>query len=258
MSVLNLWARVRSRYVRDTARFAFRRPFSFDSSVPLISFTFDDFPRSALHTGGAILRRCGLRGTYYASLGLMGRQAPTGEMFLAEDVKTLLEQGHELGCHTFGHCDSWETETDRFEDSIRENRSALDALVPGATFKTFSYPINPPRPRTKRRIAQYFVCARGGSQNFNAGTTDLNYLRAYFLEKSRDDPEAVKNLIDQNRRARGWLIFATHDVCTSPTPWGCTPEFFEDIVRYAVTSGARILPVIRVWETLRPTPSHEV
>ena len=48
---------------------------------PLISFSFDDFPRSALFTGGALLEQYGVAGTYYASLGLMGKTSPTGEIF---------------------------------------------------------------------------------------------------------------------------------------------------------------------------------
>ena len=75
------------------------------------------------------MKRFGVRGTYYASFGLMGKQAPTGEMFLSEDVKTLLEDGHELGCHTFAHCDSWKTETSVFEDSVRKNQLALGEVV---------------------------------------------------------------------------------------------------------------------------------
>ncbi|MBZ5623491.1 MAG: polysaccharide deacetylase family protein [Acidobacteriia bacterium] len=74
---------------------------------PLISFTFDDFPRSALHTGGAILNRSGLAGTYYACLGLMGGETATGKLFNADDLKILIDRGHELGCHTYSHCHSW-------------------------------------------------------------------------------------------------------------------------------------------------------
>jgi len=250
------WARVQSYYIRSMARFFFRRPCVTNTQIPFISFTFDDFPRSALLTGGAILKRFGLTGTYYASFGLMGKQAPTGLIFLPEDLKELQEQGHELGCHTFGHYDSWKTEPSVFEDSIIENRRALNELIPGASFRSFSYPINPPRARTKRRVSQHFLCCRGGGQTFNVGKADLNYLLAYFLEKSRDDAEAVKHLIDQNRQARGWLILATHDVCKAPSPFGCTPDFFEDIVQYAVNSGAQILPVIQAWEALRASSSE--
>ena len=85
---------------------------------------------------------------------------------------------------------------------------------------------------------------------FNVGTVDLNNLRAFFLEQSRDRPSLVKELIDRNCRSSGWLIFATHDICEEPGRFGCTPQFFEDIVCYASLSGARILPVDKAWEEI--------
>ena len=229
----------------------YRRPFLMRNDLPSISFTFDDFPRSALLTGGAILNRYGVRGSYYASLGLMGKQAPTGAIFVAEDLKSLLAQGHELGCHTFDHCHSWGTKARVFEESIIKNRRALETLLPGASFRTFSYPIMCPRPQTKRIMSKYFTCCRGsGGQTFNSRKADLNHLSAFFLEKTRDNPQPVKELIVQNSRARGWLIFATHDVCDNPTPYGCRPDFFEEIVKCAVASGARVLPVASVWDAI--------
>jgi hypothetical protein len=213
------------------------------NTVPYISFTFDDFPRSALYTGGNILKRYGLRATYYASFGLMGKEAPTGMIFVPDDIKELLAQGHELGCHTFAHCHAWETSPRVFEDSIIKNKRALDELVPGAAFRSFSYPIVGPQPATKRRAGRYFACCRGGGQTFNSGRTDLNLLKAYFLEKSIDNPCSVKEVIDKSCQAHGWLIFATHDIDEIPTRYGCTPSFFQDIVKYSLSSGARVLPV---------------
>src|SRR5258706_6793963 len=243
-------SRLHGFYQRKASSLLFRRPMAFRSEQPLISFTFDDFPRSALLTGGAILNGFGLSATYYAALGLMGKVAPSGQIFGADDLATLFDHGHELGCHTYAHCDSWETDTATFENSILENRSALSRLVPGADFKTFSYPISLPRPLTKATVAGHFLGCRAGGQTFNVGQADLNQLSAYFLEQSRNDIQAVKNLIDRNGQEGGWLIFATHDVAEQPTPFGCTPEFFEQVVRYAVDSGARILPVIQALEAL--------
>jgi len=245
------WQKLQGYYRRRAATLLFRRPFVVSPQQPLVSFTFDDFPRSALLTGGAILNRYGLAGTYYTALGLIGKHTESGEMFVQDDLASLLEHGHELGCHTFSHCDSWDTRTAAFEKSIIENSAALDRLVPGAEFKTFSYPISLPRPLTKAKIVDHFLCCRGGGQTLNAGKTDLNQLSAYFLEKSRGNIQAVKDLIDRNRQARGWLIFATHDVADNPTPYGCTPEFFEEVVQYASKSGAQIVPVIKALEVLR-------
>ncbi len=250
MESRNPWSRVHGYYQRRVASLVFRRPFLVSPQRPLISFTFDDFPRSALLTGGAILNRFGVGGTYYASLALAGKETPSGRLFLSSDLATLLEQGHELGCHTFSHCDSWETEPAAFEDSVIKNRAALRELFPGAEFESFAYPISLPRPRSKARIAHHFLCCRGGGQKINIGRTDLNQLSAYFLEKSRHDIQTIKNLIDQNRQARGWLIFATHDISDNPTPFGCKPDFFEDVVQYAVNSGAQVLPVANAMEVL--------
>jgi hypothetical protein len=250
-----MFARLYSRYQRDAARSFARRPFTMKSDVPLISFTFDDFPRSALLRGGAILHSFGVAGTYYASLGLMGKDTPTGRIFSPDDLPVLQTQGHELGCHTYDHVHAWDTSPRAFEESVLRNREALGTLMPGLKFESLSYPIGVPRPQTKSRIAKYFACARCGGQRVNSGTIDLNYLAAFFLEQSRDNPEGVRAIIDRNRQERSWLIFATHDVCEDPTPYGCTPDYFKDVVRYAVESRAQILPVSRALKLMQSKSS---
>jgi hypothetical protein len=247
-SILN---RIQSRYRRDVSRNYGRRMVELRPKSPIVSFTFDDFPRSALHEGGAILRRFGFFGTYYVALGLMDRDIPAGRAFSAADLHQAIADGHELGCHTFAHCHAWETNPEVFEQSIIENERALGKLAPGAEFKSLSYPIDWPRPQTKRRAARHFPCCRGGGLSFNAGWTDANNLQACFLEKHRDHPETMMELIDANSRAGGWLIFATHDVGANPTPFGCTPELFESVVRAVSKSGARVLPVAVAWDAVQ-------
>jgi peptidoglycan/xylan/chitin deacetylase (PgdA/CDA1 family) len=250
-SFSRLVTKAQGKYQRATARYFCKRPLDVRLRTPIISFTFDDFPRSALLTGGKILQSFGLAGTYYASLGLMDKQAPTGEMFSMEDLRQVVEQRHELGCHTFGHCHAWDTNPNSFEEAINENCGALSKILPGAAFKTLSYPIGVPRARTKHLTSKYFECSRGGGQTFNVGTVDLNYLSAYFLEKARDTPDKIKRMIDANCEANGWLIFATHDVCEQPTRYGCVPKLFEEVVKYSVKSGAQILPVFNAYEIIR-------
>jgi peptidoglycan/xylan/chitin deacetylase (PgdA/CDA1 family) len=186
-------------------------------------------------------------------------------MYQPEDLKELARLGHELGCHTFGHCHSWNTPPDQYEKAILENQQVLNEVLPGTAFQTFSYPFSGPRLAVKRVAARHFLCCRGGGlragrvllrhqpggQTFNSGTTDLNLLCAFFLEQSRENPEAVKRLIDQNAQARGWLIFATHDVRDTPSRFGCTPAFFEQVVQWSLESGARLLPVVEALEVLK-------
>jgi peptidoglycan/xylan/chitin deacetylase (PgdA/CDA1 family) len=257
------WAR--ERFAMEAARALFGRQLAVSTPVPLVSFTFDDFPRSAFLNAGAILARYGILGTYYVSLGLAGKQSQMGPMYQPEDLKELARLGHELGCHTFGHCHSWNTPPDVYEKAILDNQQALNEVLPRTTFQTFSYPFSGPRLAVKRVAGRHFLCCRGGGlragrvflrhhaggQTFNCGTTDLNLLCAFFLEQSRDNPEAVKSLIDQNARERGWLIIATHDVRDTPSRFGCTPDFFERVVQWSLDSGARVLPVVEALEVLQ-------
>jgi peptidoglycan/xylan/chitin deacetylase (PgdA/CDA1 family) len=247
---MSFLVRLHNRIGRDLAQWLCRRTVRVQLEKPVISFTFDDFPRSALLTAGPMLRAQGILGTYYTSFGLMGQTAPTGEIFLREDLNEFVKQGHELACHTFDHCHSWNTAPAEFEASILRNQTALAEILPGKLFNNFSYPISHPRPDTKRRTAQHYRSARGGGQTFNHGTTDLNYLKAFFIEQSRDNVNAIKQVIDANTAANGWLIFTTHDVSANPTRFGCTSEVFKQVVEYSAKSGAAILPVNEALERL--------
>jgi peptidoglycan/xylan/chitin deacetylase (PgdA/CDA1 family) len=235
--------RVRNKLLRTTGYMVYRRPLEFEITEPIVSFTFDDFPRTALHTGGAILKRHDAAGTYFACAGLMGKVDATGEMFVEEDLCALAEQGHELGCHTCGHQDAMLTLPAAFERSIVANRAELARLCPGLKIRTFSYPKAEPNVGTKRAAALHALCCRGGGQTFNRNRADLNCLKSFFIEQSREEPEQIMRLIDENAAAPGWLIFSTHDVAERPSPYGCRPELFEEIVKHAASSGARLLTI---------------
>jgi peptidoglycan/xylan/chitin deacetylase (PgdA/CDA1 family) len=240
---------------RNAARRLFSRSFAVDTPVALVSFTFDDFPRSALTVGGPIMKRFDIKATYYAAFGLMGTTGPSGRIFDVDDLQRLLEQGHEIGCHTFDHYDAWNTSRSAFERSIVRNAEALEMLAPNVRFRTFSYPMSPPRPLNKRSAARHFACSRGGGQTFNAQKADRDYLHAFFLEQARNNLDLVKDVVDRNLKARGWLILATHDVDDRPTPYGCTPDFFERVVQHVVKSGSRILPVADAMDALQRSRS---
>jgi peptidoglycan/xylan/chitin deacetylase (PgdA/CDA1 family) len=229
-----------------------RRDLALQGNIPYISFTFDDFPRSAFLEGGKILAAAGTRGTYFVSIQLLNSNSSSGLIASRDDLRVLLGDGHELGCHTFEHLDGRLATAAAFERSIVANRSALDAIVPGARLPVFAYPLDGPLLGVKRAVGPRFVACRGGGQAFNTGVIDLNLLKAYFLDwRNQGDLGAVSDVIRRNAAARGWLIFATHDVATDPSKYGCDPEFFENVVRLAVESGARVVPMMRACEELR-------
>jgi len=235
--------RIRQKARRLISARAARRDLVFALPQPIVSFTFDDFPRNAATAGGRILGDFGVTATYYLSLGLMNTTAPTGPIAGGEEIAPLLAAGHELGCHTFDHCHAWQTDARTFARSLDRNQEEARKLVPALVFETMSYPISVPRPGVKREAGRRFAGCRGGGQKFNSHRLDRSYLRAFFLEQARGRLEVVESIINQNHQANGWLIFATHDIDDRPTPYGCTPAFLAATVDRAMKSGAVILPV---------------
>jgi peptidoglycan/xylan/chitin deacetylase (PgdA/CDA1 family) len=255
----NLLKRVVGKYRRLSAEWLCRRKSTIRSSIPIVSFTFDDAPRTAFTVGGGILRSAGARGTFFVSFGLLGLTTEVGIIAFPDDLIRAVAEGNELGCHTFDHLDTWETSSDKYVKSVIANRQALDKMLPGVSFKSFAYPKSLPRPVVKRRLEKYFVCCRGGGQTINTGTVDLNLLNTCFLDRRTGiDMNFVERLIDYNTLRKGWLIFATHDVTDDPSRYGCAPRFFSSVVDYADRSGALILPISEAYDRLWPSDSANI
>jgi peptidoglycan/xylan/chitin deacetylase (PgdA/CDA1 family) len=222
-----------------------QRVTAFDGRAPAVTFSFDDFPRTALIMGGAILERFGVHGTYYAAPALRDSSGEQGEHFTSDDLDALLAKGHELGSHTYSHVSSRSLScTDYCADAARGRRTIEEQTRQRA--ESFSYPFGHVTLRTKRLLAPQFASARGIRPGFNGPQVDLNLLRANRIYGGVDQAAPLQALITENVRRRNWLIFYTHDVRPEPSAYGCTPALFESIVACAAHSGSRILTVAQV------------
>ena len=209
---------------------------------PIISFCFDDFPRTAYTTGGAILKSFGVGGTYYASLGLMNTSNELGDQFRQEDIESLLADGHELGCHTYSHLSCRTVSLKAFESDVLRGRQAIRELT-GCDAGNFAYPRGHVSIRSKKKIGAHMSSCRGIYGGINDPAADLNLLRANSLYGDVDQHARFESLVSANVARRGWLIFYTHDVRRNPSAFGCTPELFDRTVALAAESGCRIASI---------------
>ena len=251
MPIQSLLNRIVWKYRRTQSTYCSRRLVSIELTTPIISFSFDDAPQTAFIMGGDTLKKHDARATFYISLGRLESASPSGTIASQVDLCRAVAEGHELGCHTFDHIDPWKTKTAVFEESIFKNGRCLAKILPETTFSTFAYPFCGPHPATKRRVGKLFDCCRGGGQTFNAGSTDFNLLKAFFLDvRNGDTIDTVRRMIDCNAEFQGWLIFATHDIGDDPSPYGCKKDFFEEVVAYSASSGSLLLPVGKACEKI--------
>lgn len=249
-----------SSVLRPFQRFAVsawrKRKVVLPKSEPIVSFTFDDFPRSALSVGGSILKSHGARGTYYASMSLMDTTNQIGQNFSMQDLRELLTAGHELGSHTYSHhlCRT-STFSDFWEDTLRgeiEVRKCCGRSEPG----NFSYPGGDVTLMAKPRLGTEMRSCRGVWGGIMGQFADLNLLKANRLYSRFLDMTTVERLISENRKRRGWLIFYTHDVRERPSAYGCSPSEFESVVRAAFRSHSLILTISQALDMIEG-PSGE-
>jgi peptidoglycan/xylan/chitin deacetylase (PgdA/CDA1 family) len=210
---------------------------------PIVSFTFDDVPDSALSAGAAILEAHGARGTFYISGGLAGRIEPDRTLIDAAGCKELATRGHEIGCHTYGHQDLRHVDRCFLAEDLARNRSYLDAIDPRPSRRNFAYPYNSGCLGKRPMLAYSYRTCRAGGEAINRGATDPTFLRAVEIRQPEAHVSGLTRWVDALVADPGWLIFFTHDISPTPTPYGCTPAAFERLVAHTVERGCSVLTV---------------
>ena len=229
---------------------AFQRTVPLGDHGPLVSFTFDDFPRSAYLVAAPILEKFGGRGTYYVAGGLKNVTNELGELFCSEDLHSAVEQGHELGTQTFRHSSCRSVPLQEFWTDVQQGKRAIEDVV-GHNSTNFAYPYGHVTLRGKRLFGPSLMSSRSIIPGLNGPQVDLNLLRANRLYGDIDQMPEAAALIEENARRKSWLIFYTHDVRPQPSEYGCTPRLFEAAVSAAAHSGSRILTVQKVLSLLQ-------
>lgn len=225
---------------RKVSRFAARRPARLAFDRPVVSFAFDDAPVSAVREGAAILEAAGVRGTYYISAGLAGRDSPMGLYAGLDEVGRLAAAGHEVGCHTYSHLDCGRAEPAVMACDVGLNRDALAAR--GLAPTTFAYPYGEVSPAAKQTLGPRYRALRTVRPGLIEGEADLNWLPAVGIEGPQGEARAAAWL-DRARKRDAWVILFTHDVRPEPSAWGCTPEALQRLVTGALANGFTVATV---------------
>ncbi len=192
-------------------------------------------------------------GTFYIAPGLCGGEGPVGRFASETEIKTLADNGHEIGCHTFSHVSVAALSGEDLAVEIARNRKVLQSLTGKNELRHFAYPYGEITLSSKRWLGRSFVTMRGISPGINAGKIDLAALRAVALYQREMDSARIDRWIAQSFSSSGWLIFYTHDVSENPSPWGISVGLFEAAVRKAVCSGARVLSIEQACNWITPT-----
>ena len=242
------WATTKAKISNRLARHLRVDSFRLRNDTPMVSFTFDDIPKSAATTGAGILEDHGARGTFYIAGGQVGVTSPNWPGVDAQDIVALHRKGHEIGCHTFSHKRTCDLDAQSLAEEIERNRRYLRTLDPSIKTENFAYPFGYGSLLRKRQLRTAFRSCRGIVRGVNHGTVDLQFLRAVPLVDLHINRDGIERAFDEAQINNGWLIFYTHDVTDRPSPYGCSPA----LVNHALEAASRRqIPVLNTAEALR-------
>jgi peptidoglycan/xylan/chitin deacetylase (PgdA/CDA1 family) len=223
-------------------------PYQLRNETPMVSFTFDDVPKSAATVGAAILDAHDAHGTFYVIGSQVGTSSPLWDMVDGDDIVALHHRGHEIACHTFSHKRACDLDAETLNAEIARNQHYLRSLDASIGIENFAYPFGYGSFVRKRQLKTLFRSCRSIVPGVNSGSVDLQFLRAMPLIDRRIDRDGIERAFDEAQTANGWLIFYTHDVAEEPSPYGCSPSLLNEALQAA---SRRKIPVLNMAEALR-------
>lgn len=241
----------RAKVQRRVTQWRCVKPLEKTPREAIVSFTFDDFPRSAGEAGAAALEACDARGTYYVASSMARQTNVMGEMYGPDDLARLSKAGHEIAAHTHLHLDCSRVAPTQVADELNLNRDALSAFGVDGSVSQFAWPYGETSFEAKKALAGQVESARGILPGVNRKGADLMQLRAFELTPDAATEERASAGIRQAVKSGGWVIVFTHDVRDEPSPFGTRPEVLQALVQQARDSGARVLPVSEALQAIR-------
>lgn len=227
----------------------------------IVSFSFDDVPRSGAVIGAEILESHGLRGTFYISMGMSTPMEQVsvaadpykdGEKLLfanEQDVLNLDTKGHEIGCHSFSHLYQKSRSVSSIVEDCKLNVDLLSSLI-NKPIVSYSYPYGDINLGAKKLLRHQYSSLRTVWPGVNVGITDLSCLRSTSISGQNFNKDKMRLLVKSAVDKKAWLIFFTHEVCVAPNAWGTKIDEFDWLVDEVVKAGCKVEPVGSVCEMI--------
>jgi peptidoglycan/xylan/chitin deacetylase (PgdA/CDA1 family) len=186
-----------------------------------VSLSFDDSRLSQIDAGLAVLRKEGVKATFYV-------QAPGVEKRL-EGWKTAVADGHEIGNHTVTHpCTGnypfsrnnalEDYDLKRMAKQMDENNQQIHKLL-GVTPKDFAYPCGLKFVGRGRQtmsyvplVAERFLSGRGYLDEAPNDPSFVDLPQAMGTPFDDLTFEQMKKLVDEAAQNGSWIIFVGHEM----------------------------------------------
>ncbi len=244
LSSLHKWRARKALSTRISSRLSRYIPAtlcSLKNTKPIVTFTFDDFPESALAYGAHVLEQSGARGSFYVSTALLGRDMEHWKVTSTAGVHELHHKNHEIGLHGHVHLPIGIHSAQGLKDDLARNNEILKTIDAGILADNFAYPYGQVNFARKFQLKNLVRSSRTTLSGINCNVIDPQFIRAVLLENASIDHALIDAWLDKAVELNGWLVFVIHDISETPSPFGVSNSLFQYALEGSIRRGLEIL-----------------
>jgi peptidoglycan/xylan/chitin deacetylase (PgdA/CDA1 family) len=220
-------------------------------ALTTVSLTFDS-GRSSQLLAEEMMKRNGLRGTFFVNSGFLGAPGFMG----VENLHTLVADGNEIGGHTLTLADLAAVVGDEAARQVCTDRSNLTGL--GFKVTSFAYPFGSVTPQASGQVA---ACGYNSARSIadirsSAGCPGCDVAEGVrpadaFQTRAAAEVGSTWTLADLQQSVSaaeetgGWLQLVFYDIDDSGGPRSIAPKLFEEFVVWLASRGAQQSTAIR-------------
>jgi peptidoglycan/xylan/chitin deacetylase (PgdA/CDA1 family) len=178
----------------------------------LVTLTFDDGWTSQYTNAFPLLKKYGLKATFYI---LSGELTDQPDYMTAAQVKALYAGGNEIASHTVNHPDLTTLGATKLNNQLLNSQTKLQSVI-GAAVLNFASPYGAYNATTITAIKKYYKSHRSTDVGYNTKDNfDPYNLRVQNIY-STTTPAQVQAWVDQAAKDKTWLILVYHEVANTP------------------------------------------
>lgn len=191
----------------------------------LVTFTIDDSGGSQATVAVPLLRRYGVKATFYHVPPFLSWTSL---------ARTLALEGHETGAHTMTHRSLTSLSPQQVDDELRLSKQALEADV-SSPVESFASPSGAYNDAVIAAIKPYFRSHRTTVPGLNFVGSDVYELGTDFVLNDSTAAGVCAQMAEA-AALRGWLVFTFHDFTTASSAdqgFTVTSSLFEAVLSCA-------------------------
>jgi peptidoglycan/xylan/chitin deacetylase (PgdA/CDA1 family) len=213
---------------------------------PLISVTFDDGWETTYTEAFPVLQKYGIHTTQFVLSGVEKQH----EYLNWEQIKSMHDAGHEIGCHSDTHPDFRQIDDEDIKYQLDTCKQKVEERI--GKVNSFASPYGSADNRTLTDVSKVFSSQRNTNGDSSNGVTDadvnlkpgFNRFNIIGMTVKRDtSAKEIQDLVDFAVKHNGWLVLTYHQADDGSSKYGLDTKHLDEQMAVLNKSSARVVTV---------------